>query len=122
MVARVISQDERSRAMSFIFGGLHVGSLLGLFVAPPLIERFGWPTVFYAFGLLGEYSFSMCTSGNMLAASESQLWFVSVLADSAKLLLIHTSALATTNVSDATCQVPSSQRLHCIGSAWPICS
>ena len=43
--------------MSFIFGGLHVGSLLGLFVAPPLIERFGWPTVFYAFGLLGEYSF-----------------------------------------------------------------
>lgn len=54
MVARVISQDERSRAMSFIFGGLHVGSLLGLFVAPPLIERFGWPTVFYAFGLLGK--------------------------------------------------------------------
>lgn len=54
MVARVISQDERSRAMSFIFGGLHVGSLLGLFVAPPLIERFGWPTVFYAFGLLGQ--------------------------------------------------------------------
>ena len=40
--------------MSFIFGGLHVGSLLGLFVAPPLIERFGWPTVFYAFGILGE--------------------------------------------------------------------
>ena len=54
MVARVISQDERSRAMSFIFGGLHVGSLLGLFVAPPLIQRFGWPTVFYAFGLLGQ--------------------------------------------------------------------
>ncbi|KAL3151747.1 hypothetical protein ABBQ38_012724 [Trebouxia sp. C0009 RCD-2024] len=53
MVARLISQDERSRAMSFIFGGLPVGSLLGLFVAPPLIERFGWPTVFYAFGLLG---------------------------------------------------------------------
>lgn len=54
MVARLISQDERSRAMSFIFGGLPVGSLLGLFVAPPLIERFGWPTVFYAFGLLGQ--------------------------------------------------------------------
>lgn len=53
MVARVVSNDERSRAMSFIFGGLHVGSLLGLFVAPPLIERFGWPTVFYAFGILG---------------------------------------------------------------------
>ena len=55
MVARVISQDERSRAMSFIFGGLHVGSLLGLFVAPPLIEHFGWPVVFYGFGILGEF-------------------------------------------------------------------
>ena len=54
MVARVISQEERSRAMSFIFGGLHVGSLLGLFVAPPLIEHFGWPVVFYGFGVLGR--------------------------------------------------------------------
>ncbi len=72
--------------MSFIFGGLHVGSLLGLFVAPPLIERFGWPTVFYAFGLLGEYSFLTRTSRDVLAASESRLWFVSVLADTAKLL------------------------------------
>ena len=54
MVARVIPNEERSRAMSFIFGGLHVGSLLGLLVAPALIERFGWQTVFYAFGGLGE--------------------------------------------------------------------
>ncbi len=56
MVARVIPNEERSRAMSFIFGGLHVGSLLGLLVAPALIERFGWQTVFYAFGGLGEAS------------------------------------------------------------------
>ena len=55
MVARVIPNEERSRAMSFIFGGLHVGSLLGLLVAPALIERFGWQTVFYAFGGLGEW-------------------------------------------------------------------
>ncbi len=124
MVARVISQDERSRAMSFIFGGLHVGSLLGLFVAPPLIERFGWPTVFYAFGLLGEYSFLMCTSGKVLAASESEfrLFPVSVLANIAKLLLMPVSALATTNLSGASCQVYSSQRLHCNGSVWPNCS
>ena len=60
MVARVISQDERSRAMSFIFGGLHVGSLLGLFVAPPLIEHFGWPVVFYGFGILGELANYFC--------------------------------------------------------------
>jgi ACS family sodium-dependent inorganic phosphate cotransporter len=53
MVARVISKEERSRAMSFIFGGLPLGSLLGLLVAPHLIENFGWATVFYAFGGLG---------------------------------------------------------------------
>ena len=45
IVARVIDQKERSRAISFIFAGLHVGSLAGLLVAPPLIERFGWPVV-----------------------------------------------------------------------------
>ena len=45
MVARVIAPEERSRAIAFIFGGLHVGSLLGLLVAPVLIERFGWQTV-----------------------------------------------------------------------------
>ncbi len=105
--------------MSFIFGGLHVGSLLGLFVAPPLIERFGWPTVFYAFGLLGEYSFLTRTTRNVLAASESTLWFVPVLADTAKLLLMPALALATTDVSDALCQAYCSQRLCCIGPAWP---
>lgn len=104
--------------MSFIFGGLHVGSLLGLFVAPPLIERFGWPTVFYAFGLLGEHSFLTCTSRNILAASESRLWFVSVLADTAKLLHVLASALATTNLVHCI----NSQRLHCIGPAWLNCS
>lgn len=45
MVARIGKDTERSRSMSFIFGGLHVGSLLGLLVAPQLIEQFGWQTV-----------------------------------------------------------------------------
>lgn len=53
IVARVIDPKERSRAISFIFGGLHVGSLLGLIVAPVIIENFGWPVVFYLFGGLG---------------------------------------------------------------------
>ncbi|EIE18552.1 MFS general substrate transporter, partial [Coccomyxa subellipsoidea C-169] len=53
MVARLIDTRERSRATSYMFGGLHVGSLLGLLVAPALIERFGWQTVFYGFGLAG---------------------------------------------------------------------
>lgn len=32
-----------------------MGSLLGLLVAPPLIENFGWESVFYIFGVLGAY-------------------------------------------------------------------
>lgn len=42
MVSRVIDNSERARAISFIFSGLHVGSLLGLLIAPVLIENFGW--------------------------------------------------------------------------------
>jgi MFS transporter, ACS family, solute carrier family 17 (sodium-dependent inorganic phosphate cotransporter), other len=53
MVARVIAKNERSRAISFIFSGLHLGSLLGLLLAPPLIENFGWEVVFYIFGAAG---------------------------------------------------------------------
>jgi ACS family sodium-dependent inorganic phosphate cotransporter len=53
IVARIIDTAERSRAISFIFGGLHVGSLLGLAVAPVVIEQLGWPVVFYLFGGLG---------------------------------------------------------------------
>ncbi|KAL4421893.1 hypothetical protein ABPG77_003695 [Micractinium sp. CCAP 211/92] len=53
VVARAIPTEQRSRAISFIFGGLHVGSLTGLLIAPLLIERFGWPSVFYLFGGLG---------------------------------------------------------------------
>jgi MFS transporter, ACS family, solute carrier family 17 (sodium-dependent inorganic phosphate cotransporter), other len=53
MVARVICTEERSRAISFVFGGLHVGSLLGLLVAPYIIETFGWESVFYLFGVVG---------------------------------------------------------------------
>ena len=45
MISRVISNSERSRATSFVFSGLHVGSLLGLLVAPPLIEQWGWRSV-----------------------------------------------------------------------------
>lgn len=45
MLARLVDTSQRSRATSYMFGGLHVGSLLGLLVAPPLIETFGWQTV-----------------------------------------------------------------------------
>ena len=53
VVARIIPSHERSRAVSFIFSGLHLGSIIGLLAAPPLISNFGWESVFVTFGLLG---------------------------------------------------------------------
>ncbi|KAG0590414.1 hypothetical protein KC19_1G097700 [Ceratodon purpureus] len=45
--------SERSRAVATVFSGLNVGSVVGLLLAPFMIEHFGWESVFYAFGLLG---------------------------------------------------------------------
>ncbi|XP_054806017.1 probable anion transporter 6, chloroplastic [Prosopis cineraria] len=53
LIARTIPLEERSRAVAFVFGGLSVGSVMGLLLAPPLIQHFGWESVFYIFGLLG---------------------------------------------------------------------
>ncbi|KAG8495677.1 hypothetical protein CXB51_013455 [Gossypium anomalum] len=55
LIARHVSipLEERSRAVSFVFGGLSVGSVTGLLVAPTLIQNLGWESVFYLFGLLG---------------------------------------------------------------------
>jgi MFS family permease len=76
MVARVIAKNERARAISFIFSGLHVGSLLGLLVAPPLIENFGWEVVFYIFGIaggLGRVGRSDAAAGRSLSRCAVQL-------------------------------------------------
>lgn len=53
LIARTVPKTERSRAVAFVFNGLSVGSIVGLLLAPVLIERFGWESVFYAFGVLG---------------------------------------------------------------------
>ncbi|XP_031109487.1 probable anion transporter 6, chloroplastic isoform X2 [Ipomoea triloba] len=53
LIARSIPLEERSRAVSFVFGGLSFGSVTGLLLAPPLIQNFGWESVFYMFGFLG---------------------------------------------------------------------
>jgi MFS transporter, ACS family, solute carrier family 17 (sodium-dependent inorganic phosphate cotransporter), other len=53
IVVKAVPKRERARAMSTIFGGLHMGSIMGLLLAPPLIDRFGWASVFYVFGGLG---------------------------------------------------------------------
>ncbi|WZZ31122.1 hypothetical protein YC2023_014523 [Brassica napus] len=53
LIARTIPVGERSRAVGFVFGGLSLGSVLGLLLAPPIIQTFNWESVFYLFGLLG---------------------------------------------------------------------
>ncbi len=44
---------ERARAVTTVFGGLDVGSAVGLLLCGPLIRLYGWPIVFYAFAGLG---------------------------------------------------------------------
>lgn len=53
LIAKVVPSNQRSGATSFVFGGLHVGSLLGLTLAPLFIDTWGWPSVFYIFGVGG---------------------------------------------------------------------
>jgi ACS family sodium-dependent inorganic phosphate cotransporter len=53
IVVKAVPKNERARAMSTIFGGLHIGSIVGLLLAPWLITTFSWPTVFVVFGALG---------------------------------------------------------------------
>jgi ACS family sodium-dependent inorganic phosphate cotransporter len=53
MAARIVPPAERSRAVSFVFAGLHFGSIAGLIAAPWLISKLGWPSVFFAFGAAG---------------------------------------------------------------------
>jgi len=53
LIARAMPLSERSRAVATVFGGLNVGSVVGLLLAPIMIQYFGWESVFYAFGALG---------------------------------------------------------------------
>ncbi|KAG6502280.1 hypothetical protein ZIOFF_042169 [Zingiber officinale] len=53
LIAKFIPLQERSRAVAVVFGGLSIGSILGLLLAPPIIQNFGWESVFYMFGFLG---------------------------------------------------------------------
>ncbi|KXZ49968.1 hypothetical protein GPECTOR_18g125 [Gonium pectorale] len=53
IVARAVPASERARAVTFIFSGFHVGSILGLLAAPWLIAHAGWRSVFLTFGALG---------------------------------------------------------------------
>ncbi|KAF5840713.1 major facilitator superfamily domain-containing protein [Dunaliella salina] len=53
ILARLMPSTERARAVSLVWGGLDVGSAVGLLLSGPLIRCFGWPSVFYLFACLG---------------------------------------------------------------------
>ena len=53
VIARYVPVNERSRATSLVFGGLNMGTIAGLTIAPSLIESLGWPSVFVLFGVVG---------------------------------------------------------------------
>ncbi|KAJ3678409.1 hypothetical protein LUZ60_002212 [Juncus effusus] len=53
LIARTIPLAERSRAVAVVFGGLSIGSVLGLLLAPEIIQDYGWESVFYVFGVVG---------------------------------------------------------------------
>ena len=54
VLAKGVPGSQRSKAVTATFGGLDVGSLSGLIIAPPIILYLGgWPAVFYLFGGLG---------------------------------------------------------------------
>lgn len=53
VLAKQVPSGERARAVSTVFGGLDVGSAVGLLLCGPLIRMYGWPSVFYLFAILG---------------------------------------------------------------------
>lgn len=55
MVARSALPTERARSVTFIFSGLHVGSIAGLLVTPWLVQHAGWRSSFLLFGSLGIF-------------------------------------------------------------------
>jgi MFS transporter, ACS family, solute carrier family 17 (sodium-dependent inorganic phosphate cotransporter), other len=50
---RWIPTEERSRAVAIVLSGVPMGTLVALLVSGWVIVTFGWPMVFYAFGLTG---------------------------------------------------------------------
>ena len=64
--------SERSRAVGFVFSGFNVGSVVGLVVAPLVIEATNWRTVF-AFSCVrltwSAWSLKMYGNGGMVEES-----------------------------------------------------
>ncbi len=53
LFARWLPASERTRAVAINFTGFALGTVFALSVSAGLIQRFGWESVFYAFGAAG---------------------------------------------------------------------
>jgi len=62
ILSKWIPVSERSRSLALVYSGMYLGSVTGLGFSPLLISRFGWPSVFYAFGSLGTVWFALWQS------------------------------------------------------------
>eukprot|EP00286_Rhodomonas_abbreviata_P019115 CAMPEP_0181310662 /NCGR_PEP_ID=MMETSP1101-20121128/12709_1 /TAXON_ID=46948 /ORGANISM="Rhodomonas abbreviata, Strain Caron Lab Isolate" /LENGTH=262 /DNA_ID=CAMNT_0023417313 /DNA_START=363 /DNA_END=1148 /DNA_ORIENTATION=+ len=52
-VARWVPRQNRSTALSLLSSCFSIGTITALLVAPRVVDRFGWPAVFVAFGSTG---------------------------------------------------------------------
>lgn len=62
LLSKWIPVSERSRSLAFVYSGMYLGSVTGLAFSPILIQKFGWPSVFYSFGSLGSLWFALWLS------------------------------------------------------------
>lgn len=59
ILSKWIPVSERSRSLALVYSGMYLGSVTGLAFSPFLIHKFGWSSVFYAFGSLGSIWFAL---------------------------------------------------------------
>ena len=53
LFSRWVPEAERSRSMGFLASGIPLGTLFALTTTGWIVSRYGWPSVFYIFGLAG---------------------------------------------------------------------
>ncbi|XP_042046358.1 ascorbate transporter, chloroplastic-like isoform X1 [Salvia splendens] len=59
LLSKWIPVSERSRSLALVYSGMYLGSVTGLAVSPVMIHKYGWPSIFYAFGSLGIIWFAL---------------------------------------------------------------
>jgi MFS transporter, ACS family, solute carrier family 17 (sodium-dependent inorganic phosphate cotransporter), other len=59
LLSRWVPHGERGKSISFVNSGMFGGSITGLLCCPMLMSYFGWPSVFYVFGIAGFIWFTV---------------------------------------------------------------